>query len=155
MDPTAHFGSVVMSRTKGGNPDLEHLFPQSVHLLVPCNYLRERKIRARVTLWLAPPLHGPLLILQQLSPDGHVCKASYFFLNVLSLLFCKIHGECEVDISVPDDCGYAIDSKSLLRQGARIIAVLWSSVMCLSILQPDNIETLCSLVCCVFCIALY
>ncbi|RXN18628.1 transmembrane and TPR repeat-containing 2-like protein [Labeo rohita] len=31
VDPTAHFGSVVMSRTKGGNPDSEHLSSQSVH----------------------------------------------------------------------------------------------------------------------------
>lgn len=45
--------------------------------VVPCNYLWERKIRAGE---LTAPLHGPLLILQQLSPDGHVCKALWVFL---------------------------------------------------------------------------
>lgn len=45
------------------------------------------KIRARDTLQLAPPLHGPLLILQQLSPDGHVCKALWEFL--FYFIFCS------------------------------------------------------------------
>ncbi len=120
---------------------------------VPCNYLRERKIRARNTLQLAPPLHGPLLILQQLSPDGHVCKALWVFIFLFFvpplLYFClrTIHGECDVDISIPDDCDYAIDSKSLLREGVGSLAYCGQAECVCSCF---TVETLCSLVCCVF-----
>lgn len=58
----------------------------------------------------------------------------YFFVVVPLLCFClrTIHEECDVDISIPDDCDYATESLARRRW---IIGILWSSGMCLFMLH--------------------
>jgi len=100
---------------------------------------RERFTTAPSTLTRAPS--NPPTAQSRWSCLRSIVGVSFFLIFVTPLLyFClvRILGEFDVDISIPDDYDYAIDSESLARR-AHIIGILWSSAMCLFILQSDSL----------------